>query len=259
VIDLHSHLLPGIDDGAPDLDASVAMGRAAVAGGVDQIVATPHVNGTYRNDPLGFAERVAQVQAALDAAGVALRVKRGAEVSHAMVHDLSEDALRACTLGDGDYLLLEPPLVGPVPLIDRMVSDLQARGFQILLAHPERIAAFQRNIGVVEKLVAQGCLSSATAGSVSGQFGGAVKRFTQELFARGLVHNLASDAHDSQYRSPALRPMLDEAVAAIPELEGWLDYLMVEVPQAILAGEAPPGPPPVIEPKRGLIGRLLGR
>jgi protein-tyrosine phosphatase len=259
VIDVHSHLLPGIDDGAPDLDASLEMGRVAVAGGVDQIVATPHVSGTYRNDPLGLVERVAQVQAALDDAGIALQVKRGAEVSHAMVNELSEDALRACTLGDGNYLLLEPPLVGPVPFIDRMVYDLQTRGFQILLAHPERISAFQRNIGVVEKLVDQGCLSSITAGSVSGQFGGAVKRFTQELFARGLVHNLASDAHDSRYRSPALRPMLDEAVAVIPELEGWLGYLMVEVPRAILAGEAAPGTSPVIEPKRGLFGRLLGR
>jgi protein-tyrosine phosphatase len=259
VIDLHSHLLPGIDDGAPDLTASVAMARAAVSGGVEAIVATPHVSSHYRNDPLSFAELVEQVQAALERAGIPLRVHRGAELSHAMVQDLSEEALRACRLADGDFLLLEPPLNGPVPFIDRMVDDLQSKGFQILIAHPERIAAFQRNVGLVEKLVEQGCLTSLTAASVTGQFGGTVKRFAQELFARGLVHNLASDAHDAKHRSPALQPTLDQAVAEMPELEQWLGYLTVEVPQAILAGQAPSGEPPVIEPKRGFFGRLLGR
>jgi protein-tyrosine phosphatase len=259
VIDLHSHLLPGIDDGAPDLAASVAMGRAAVAGGVEEIVATPHISGSYPNDPLSFGERVAQVQQALDDAGIALRVHSGAEISHAMLHDLSGEALAACTLGGGDYLLLEPPLNGPVPFIDRMVTDLQRKGFKILLAHPERIAAFQRRPEVVEGLVGQGCLTSVTAGSAAGQFGGTVKRFTQELFARGLVHNLASDAHDAEWRSPSLQPTLDKAVAAMPELEDWLGYLTVEVPRAVLAGETPHGAAPVIEPRRGLLGRLRRR
>ena len=173
-----------------------------------------------------------------------------------MLHDLTEDALRACTLGGGNYLLLEPPYTGPAPFIDRMVYDLQLKGFQILLAHPERIGAFQRNIGVLEKLVDQGALCSVTAASAAGQFGGPVKRFTQELFARGLVHNLASDAHDPVYRSPALRPALDKAVADLPELEQHLGWLTIEVPRAILAGETVTGAPPVIEPKRGFFSRL---
>lgn len=241
------------------MDASVAMGRAAVAGGVDAIVATPHVSGSYPNDPFTFAERVAQVQAALDEAGVALRVHTGAEVSHGMFHDISDDALARCTLGGGKFLLFEPPLNGPAPFIDRMVFDLQLKGYKILIAHPERIAAFQRRIDMVEKLVEQGCLTSVTAGSAAGQFGGNVKRFTHDLFARGLVHNLASDAHDAEWRSPALRPTLEKAVEELPELEGWLDYLTVEVPQAILAGETPRADPPVIEQKRGLFGRLRRR
>jgi protein-tyrosine phosphatase len=259
VIDLHSHLLPGIDDGAPDLDASVEMGRAAVAGGVDAIVATPHVSGHYPNDPATFAGLASQVQAALDQAGVALHVHTGAEVSHGMVPELSPEALRACTLGDGNFLLFEPPIAGPAPFIEPMVADLHEKGYRILLAHPERIAAFQRNVGVLQRLVDEGCVTSVTAGSLTGQFGGAVKRFTQELFGRGLVHNLATDAHDADHRSPALRPTLDKAVAELPELEGWLDYLTLEVPRAILAGDGPPGDPPVIEPRRGFLSRLRGR
>jgi protein-tyrosine phosphatase len=259
VIDLHSHLLPGIDDGAPDLAASVAMGRAAVEGGVEAIVATPHVSRTYPNDPAGLAARVAEVQAVLDEADVALRVHKGAELSHALLTELTDEALRACTIGDGDYILLEPPLTGPAPVIDRMASDLQSRGFKVVIAHPERIAAFQRRIEMVETLVEQGCVTSVTAGSLAGRFGGGVKRFTEELFARGLVHNLASDAHDAEFRSPALRPVLDAAVEETPELEAWLDYLTVETPRAIVAGEVPGGAPPVIEPKRGFLARLRGR
>src|SRR3954452_3028053 len=236
------------------------MGRAAVAGGVETIVATPHVNARYQNDPTSFAGLVSQVQAALDEAGVPLRVRTGAELSYAMIPDLSEEALNASTLGGGGFILFEPPLTGPVPFIDRMVGDLQERGYRIVIAHPERIAAFQRKPQVVEQLVEQGCLTSVTAGSVGGQFGGTVKNFTQELFARGLVHNLASDAHDAQFRSPALRPALDQAAAEVPELEGWLDYLTEDVPKAILAGETPRGNPPVIAPKRGgFLSRLRGR
>ena len=259
MIDLHSHLLPGIDDGAADIAASVAMGRAAVGGGVDQIVATPHVSGTYQNDPRTFSERVAAVQAALDAAGVDLRVHTGAEISHSMVNEIGDEALRACALGDGDYLLLEPPYTGPAPFIERMVADLQQKGFKVLIAHPERIGAFQRDVRVLEALVGLGCLTSVTAGSVAGQFGGAVKRFSGELFARGLVYNLASDAHDADWRSPALRPALEKACAVLPGLEESLSYLTIDVPAAVLAGELPQGEPPVIERGRGFLARLRRR
>jgi protein-tyrosine phosphatase len=256
VIDLHCHLLPGIDDGPPSMAVSIAMARAAVDGGVEAIVATPHVSRRYPNDAAALVQRCADLQRALDDAGVALRVHTGAEISHAVVEDLGDDALRASALGGGSYLLLEPPYTGPAPFINSMVGRLQAKGFGVVLAHPERIGAFQRNIEVLESLVDGGVLCSVTAGSVSGGFGGTVRRFTQELFARGLVHNLASDAHDAEHRSPALRPVLDQAVAELPELEHALGWLTLEVPRAILAGEQVQGSPPVIEPRRGLLGRL---
>lgn len=256
MIDLHCHLLPGIDDGSPSMGVSIAMARAAVEGGVDAIVATPHVSRRYANDAASVAQRCAELQRALDDAGVALRVHSGAEISHAVVGELGDDALRASALGGGGYVLLEPPYTGPAPFIDRMVGRLHAKGFGVVLAHPERSGAFQRNIEVLEGLVDAGVLCSVTAGSISGQFGGTVKRFAQELFARGLVHNLASDAHDAEHRSPALRPALDKAVAELPGLEHALGWLTVEVPLAILAGEEVQGSPPVIEPRRGLLGWL---
>ena len=249
-----------MDDGATGVGESIDMARAAVDGGVEAIVATPHVSGTYRTDPSSLAQRCAELQEALDEAGVPLRVHTGAEIAYSVAPDLDEDALRACTLGGGGYVLLEPPYAGPAPFIDRMVSELQLKGFNVVLAHPERIPAFHNNINMLSRLVDQGVLCSVTAASVHGQFGGSVKRFTQELFARGLVHNLASDAHDAHHRSPALRPVLDKAVGALPELEPFLGWLTDEVPRAVLAGEIVRGAPPVIEPaKRGVFARFRRR
>jgi protein-tyrosine phosphatase len=259
VIDLHCHLLPGIDDGARDLDDSVAMARAALAGGVEAIVATPHVSGNYPNEPLALAGRVAQVQDAIDEAGVPLHVHQGAEIASSMLADLSDEQLRACALGGGRYVLLEPPYSGPAPFLDRLVFELARRGLDVVLAHPERIQAFHQHPDQLEKLVEQGALCSVTAGSVTGRWGRHVKDFTRGLFERGLVHNLASDAHDAQHRSPALAPQIEEAVAELPELADWVDWLCTEVPRAIVSGEPVSGVPPRIEPRRGLLGRLRRR
>jgi protein-tyrosine phosphatase len=260
VIDLHCHLLPAVDDGSGSMEASVVMARVAVEGGVEAIVATPHVSGTYPNDPRTFEGRVGDLQSALDAGGVPLRVHRGAELAVSMVPDLVEEQLEACRLGDGSYLMVEPPLIGPSPFLERLVGDLVTRGFRIVLAHPERIPAFQHDIALLEKLVAQGALCSVTAMSVAGRFGRPVREFSEELFRRGLVHNLASDAHDAEIRSPALRSVLDEAAAGLPGLADALPWLTVEVPRAILAGEAVTADPPRIGArKQGLFGRLARR
>ena len=259
VIDLHCHLLPGIDDGSRDLQESVDMARAAVDGGVEAIVATPHVSGTYPNDPATFRSLAAQVQGAIDEAGVPLHVYSGAELSIHGYHDLPPDGLAHCGLGDGNYVLLEAPLSGPAPFIDRLVLDIGRKGMRVVLAHPERIAAFHKNIGLLEKLVDGGALTSVTAASLTGQFGSAPKRFAQEMFARGLVHNLASDAHDAHHRGPALRPTLDRAIAEMPDLAEWVDWLTVDVPRAVVDGRALEGEPPRIEPRRGLLGRLRRR
>lgn len=259
MIDLHCHLLPGIDDGSPDIEASVAMARAAYEGGVEAIVATPHVSGTYANDPSGFPALVAQVQDAIDAAGTPLRVHKGAELSIHGYQALRDGGLEACTLGDGNYILLEAPLSGPAPFIERIVSDIGARGLRVLIAHPERIAAFHTDIALLERLVDGGAVTSVTAGSLTGRFGGTVKRFAQDLFARGLVHNLASDAHDARHRGPDLGPQVEAAATELPQLPDHLEWLTVEVPRAIVAGAAIDRPAPRIEPKRGLLGRLRRR
>jgi protein-tyrosine phosphatase len=256
VIDLHCHLLPGIDDGAPDLAASLAMARAAVDGGVEAIVATPHVSGNFPNDPRTFAALCERVQSALDDAAVPLRVHTGAEIAVTRLESLDDEALGRCALGAGRYLLLEPPLHGPAPFLEPMTDYLERQGFRILLAHPERIPWFHADVARLQKLVDKGAVCSVTADSISGRFGGPVKKFTLELFRRGLVHNIASDAHDARRRSPALRPALEAAAAALPGLDQWLDWMTVEVPRAIVSGDPVAGEPPRIEPPGGLLRRF---
>lgn len=259
MIDLHCHLLPGIDDGARDVADSVAMAQAASAGGVRAIVATPHVSGTYPNDPTTLAERVATLQAALADAAIPVKVYRGAEVASSMLTDLTDDQLAACTLGGGRYLLLEPPYSGPATFLDRLVFDLAVRGYHVVLAHPERIQAFQQDIDLLVKLVGQGAICSVTADSLAGRWGRHVQRFSDELLQRRLVHNIASDAHDATHRSPALRPVMDQIVARRPEIEDAISWLTDTVPSMILAGEVVRAEPPRVEAPRRVLGRLRRR
>jgi protein-tyrosine phosphatase len=254
MIDLHCHLLPAVDDGPVDMQASLAMARAAVADGVEAIVATPHVSSRYSTDPATIAGRVQALQWEIDAAGIPLKVHSGAEINLTAIGDLNPDQLSACALGSGRHLLLEAPFSGPVPFIDRMVHDLQLRGWKVVLAHPERISAFQKDLGLLERLVEQGVLCSVTAGSLAGSFGKPLRRFSLELFERGLVHNISSDAHGPSGRAPVMR----EALATVPELAGAVDWLTHEVPEAVLVSQALRGQPPRLAPKRRLLGRLRG-
>ena len=121
-----------------------------------------------------------------------------------------------------------------------MVTDLQERGFRIVLAHPERCPALHRDREMLERLVASGVLGSLTAGSLDGRFGAAVRRFALELMRDGLVHNVASDAHDASNRPPTIAGELDRA--GLGSLAGWLTQ---DVPGAILAGGEIPTRPEV--------------
>lgn len=255
MIDLHCHLLPGVDDGPPDVETSLAMARTAVKDGVSTIVATPHVSSRYQTDPRTIADRVAALQSELDDAGIPLTVKTGAEINLAMFGDLDDEALQACALAGGKYLLVEAPFGGPVPFIDRLLFDLQVRGFRIVLAHPERISAFQKDVDLLERMVDRGALCSITGSSLVGRFGKSVRSFSLELLQRGLVHNISSDAHDPYERAPGLGRAFD----AMPELEPWRGWLTVEAPEAILRGEGLSGNPPRLEPPRGLLSRLRRR
>jgi protein-tyrosine phosphatase len=249
VIDLHCHVLPGIDDGPATMEGSVALARAAAADGTRILLATPHVNSRYPNEPESVARGVDELNARLVAEDVALEVRPGAELAMTRLVEMDAAQVARFALGGGDWLLVECPLSAAVAGFDILVLELQRRGHRVLLAHPERCPIFHRDVSVLESLVRAGALTSITAGALVGHFGAEVRRFALRLVRGGMVHNVASDAHDDSRRPPRLRALLDEA-----ELGPLIDWLTEGIPRAILdGGELPPQPafaPPLVEQAR---------
>jgi protein-tyrosine phosphatase len=244
VIDLHCHVLPGIDDGPATIEGSLELARAAAAGGTRVLVATPHVSWRYRNDAETIARLVGELNARLakegvvSADGVPLEVRAGAEVALTQIAEIEPAELGRLTLSGGEWLLVEPPFTPVAPHLDEILLGLGREGRRVVVAHPERCPTFQRDRQMLERLVREGFLTSVTAGSLGGSFGGEARRFALELARDGLLHNVASDAHDHVHRPPVIAAEL-EAVGFGP-LTQWLTEA---VPRAILdGGEVPPRP-----------------
>lgn len=243
MIDLHCHVLPGIDDGPQTPEQALALARAAAAGGIETLVATPHVNRRYANDSASIASGVGRLREALAREHVSLALAAGAEVALSRALELDSEELASVCLGGGRWLLLEPPFKPAVPALAPTVAELQRRGHGIVLAHPERCPAFYRDVGLLESLIRGGVVTSITASSLTGAFGGAARSFALALADAGLIHNVASDAHDASDRPPVIAPHLQRA--GLGGLSGWLTE---DVPRAILAGEEIPARPRVPAP-----------
>ena len=241
MIDLHSHVLPGIDDGPETIEGSLALARAAAAAGTRVLVATPHVSWNYPNDADTIAALVEDLNARLAAEAVALEIRAGAEIAMTRLIDIAPGELSRLHLGAGPWLLVEPPFTPAITGLDSMLLDLQRQGHRILLAHPERCQAFHRDPAMLGSLVRAGVLTSITAGSLIGRFGGEVRRFALSLAREGLIHNVASDTHDTERRPPGTTAELYQA-----GLSPLADWLTEQVPAAILSGEEIP-PQPVVE------------
>ena len=257
MIDLHTHVLPGIDDGPPSLEGSLALARAAAAAGTTTLVATPHITWDLPNDAEVVANGIAELQPALDEAGIPIRVRGGGEVVITRALDLPDEDLAALRLGGGEWLLAECPLSGSATGFELLLHQLQARGHRIVLAHPERAPSLQRDPSILRGLVDAGMLSSITAGSLRGDFGSTVQRFSFDLLEQDLVHNVASDAHDAQRRRPGMADAIEAAAVEMPGLLERADWLTYEVPRAVLeGGPIPPAPGrPPERRKRGLLRR----
>jgi protein-tyrosine phosphatase len=244
VIDLHCHVLPGIDDGPATIAGSLALARAAAAAGTSVLVATPHISWRYRNDAQTITQLVAEVNRSLAVEqvttpdGAALEIRPGAEIALTQIIDIEPAELAQLGLGGGEWLLVEPPFTPVATGLDTILLDFIDRGHRIVLAHPERCPAFQHRPDMLAMLVDAGVLTSITAGSLVGQFGGEARRCALELAQAGLLHNVASDAHDDVHRPPGIAAKLE--LTGFAPLANWLTRA---VPSAILdGGEIPPRP-----------------
>jgi protein-tyrosine phosphatase len=213
LVDIHCHLLPGIDDGAASWDESLAMARMAVADGIRVIIATPHQLGSFpQNRGAAIRTAVEQLQHRLDDEQIPLRVVPGADVRiepDLVARLASGDVL---SLGDtGKYVLLELPHEIFFPL-DRLLDELAADGYVGILSHPERNEGILANPQVLQPLVAKGCLLQITADSLRGTFGARCRQLSETLIQRGLAHFVSSDAHGTKHRRPLLGMAFDRVV-----------------------------------------------
>lgn len=246
LIDLHTHILPAVDDGAPDLAEAEAMARVALADGILRVAATPH---SLRLPPgTGLPEleaRAAELQRRLAASNLPLAVVAGAETAliAALPRQLETGAF--ITLNRSRYILLELPYVGLPTALEEIMFQVQVRGLVPILAHPERSADLRHHPERLRGLVERGALVQITAGSLEGQFGGSAQRAARQLLGEGLVHVIASDAHSSTDRAPRLSAAMALAAEIVgPERAG---RLAAANPAAILADQPlqvePPAPP----------------
>ena len=258
MIDLHNHLLPGIDDGAKKLEETLEFLRIASRDGVKVVVATPHMKpGVYDNRRETILQRVALVceaQRGDESEGVTLLP--GAEVYYTADLAARARANELMTVGDGGrYLLLELPYQQAPLRVDDTIFQLRLLGITPLMAHPERVAYYLEDIERVAASVRLGALTQVTGSSLTGRFGDKARDFARAMLERNLIHVLASDGHDVRYRPP----VLSDAVRAVASLIGETAArrLVEDTPQAILDGrevEIEEALPPFR--RRGLFSRV---
>jgi protein-tyrosine phosphatase len=254
MIDLHSHILPGLDDGARDLDDALEIARTAVADGITAIAATPHVREDYPTTADAMENGVRQLRKAIESEGIELELLTGGEISLEQLDRLSSDELRRFGLGGNPrYLLLETPYRDWPLSFGEIVFRLGALGITAVIAHPERNGSVQADVDKVADLVRAGALIQVTAASLDGRLGSRARNCARKLLNAELVDMVGSDAHTAGLREVGLSAACD--AVGDPRLARWLTEYM---PGAIVgAADLPVRPTP--KRRRGLMAYLRGR
>jgi protein-tyrosine phosphatase len=232
-----------VDDGPASEPAALAMAAAAARAGTHTVVATPHRSARYPTEPDTIAAGVERLRALLEREAIELRLLPGAEVTIGEAAEADDATLRGLSLGGGPYLLIESPFEFAGLELERTLAALDARGWGVVLAHPERCPAFRDRPQRLRALVDSGVLCSVTAGALAGRFGEAPRWFGLELVRDGLAHSIDSDAHDAELRPPGLRAGLRAVTERLPALERLVPWLAEDVAAAVLAGEPAPARP----------------
>ncbi|MGD8388957.1 MAG: hypothetical protein PVG49_17555 [Desulfobacteraceae bacterium] len=247
MIDLHCHILPGVDDGPQNLDDSLAMARAAVADGIETIVATPHtLNGVYLNPVDAVRSGVDVLQDALDAASIPLRLYVGGDVH--LVPDMMRaiHTGKAVTINDQrKYLLLELPSQSLPTNLKEEIFRLRIGGVTPIITHPERNMALAQDSKILFDLIEMGALVQVTAMSLTGGFGEFVRGVSERLLEQRLIQIIATDAHSLAGRPPVLSLALEAAADVLRDPDEAL-CMVRETPAAILKGD----PVDIPEPRK---------
>lgn len=234
-IDIHTHILPGLDDGPADMEGSVALARCYERVGIKTIVATPHyLPGTaWMASKDKILESARQLQARLDSENIDLHIQPGMEIAyHKKIADnLLEDKL--LPLGTSGHYLIEPPLSGEQHALVEGLLNLSDLGLQFILAHPERVGTFQKQPEQLRRLIEKGWLLQINTGSLLGYFGRRSKETADKLLKNNQIHLIASDAHDHQRRPPLTAREWGDLVD-IPEVADLLTFVNTNITRCFL-------------------------
>lgn len=264
MIDIHHHLLFGLDDGSPDIDTSVAMVEAAAADGITHIVCTPHANTRFPFDPEVNQERLEVLRARVGG-----KVTLGLGCDFRLSYDNIEDALKnrtRYTINQKNYLLVEFDDMLIPPNIGDAFYELTLAGQRPIVTHPERNSAIQRNPERMKAWLREGAVVQVTASSLSGRFGKTAQSLALQFLDKNWVHFLATDAHNMNSRPP----ILSEAYATVAKRYGQetAERLCVTNPRAVFFGEELAPQPPALDieeedaarkPAKGLLGRFFSK
>lgn len=260
MVDLHAHLLPGIDDGPPDVEGSVRLAAEMAEGGVRVVAATPHCRHDHPGVVPGeLARRCEELEHRLREDGIPIQVVPAGEADLVWALDSTDDDLRLVSYGQrGHDLLVETPYLPLTTNFEALLFELTIKGYRLLLAHPERNPTLREEPERVAEIVRRGALIQVTASSlVSHARKSRTAAIAKFLVRQGLAHVIASDAH-----GPAApnRASLADGVAAVAELIGEerARWMAEDAPAAVLAGEPLPPAPAIRQPRRGMLRRLAG-
>lgn len=236
MIDLHCHILPGIDDGSPDLETSLEIARIALKDGIEIMACTPHVTpGVYNNDADIIERAVSALRSALAHESLRLELVVGADVH--MSPNMSEYLISGHwpRLAGTQYFLFEPPHHVMPPQIQQVIGGQLKNGLVPIITHPERLSWIESHYAVIVALREAGALIQLTAGSVTGAFGSRAKYWSERLLSEGMVDLVATDAHDTAGRRPVLSRARDHVSSRYGEQ--FALGLVRDNPMAILSGE----------------------
>jgi protein-tyrosine phosphatase len=252
MLDLHCHMLPGIDDGAVDLDMALAMARMAAADGIRTVACTPHIYpGMYENTATGIRAAITAFQAQLDQAGIALHLVEGADVhlDPTLIAGLRNG--RIPTLAGSRYLLLEPPHHVAPPRFEEAVFELMTAGYVPVITHPERLTWVETHYDLFLRLARRGVWMQITAGALTGRYGRRVRYWGERFLEEGQAHLLATDAHHPERRPPLLAEARDAAARLVGEAEAI--HMVQTRPAGIVANADPATLPPHLAAMPGFV------
>ncbi len=263
MIDLHSHILPGVDDGAPDLAVSLEMARMAVADGIEVMACTPHfMPGLYDNESQDIRARVHNLNQILLEEGINLALVTGcdAHVRPDFLNCLRDGSL--LTLHDSKYVLFEPSHTTMPPRMDELLFNIQMAGYVPILTHPERFKWIEQNYDMFCELAKSGVWMQITAGSLTGRFGKRSEYWAKRMLAEGLVSIMATDAHNVRSRPPLLAEAFDIAKGEVGLEEA--TRLVLTRPECVIEDRALEDVPPLSNEKikkplkKGILRALFG-